>query len=99
MTQTKDNGGPAFPNPALADENFCAPYDMSGMTLRDYAAIHADMSGFDFGSLETAAKFMGEDMPNLENTEAVFGLAMRARAKLRYMDADAIIAARKGGAE
>ena len=34
----KPNGGPAFPNPALADERFSPPYDMSGMTLRDYFA-------------------------------------------------------------
>ena len=42
---TKDNGGPAFPNPALADENFHAPYDMSGMSLRDYFAGQA-IAGF-----------------------------------------------------
>lgn len=41
MTHTPDNGGPAFPNPALADEAFHAPYDMSGMSLRDYFAGQA----------------------------------------------------------
>lgn len=31
-------GGPAFPNPALADENYAPQFDESGMTLRDYFA-------------------------------------------------------------
>ena len=38
---TIETGGPAFPNPALADENFHPPFDMSGMTLRDYFAAKA----------------------------------------------------------
>ncbi|HEP6426934.1 TPA: hypothetical protein VDB83_001205 [Burkholderia cenocepacia] len=33
-----NTGGPAFPNPALADENFHPQCDVSGMTLRDYFA-------------------------------------------------------------
>ena len=36
-----ETGGPAFPNPALADANFCPHFDMSGMTLRDYFMAHA----------------------------------------------------------
>ena len=41
MMDDKDNGGPAFPNPALANESFCPSFDMSGMTLRDWFAGQA----------------------------------------------------------
>ncbi len=43
-------GGPAFPNPALADEDFMPPFDARGMTLRDYFAGQAlaGMSSFKF---------------------------------------------------
>lgn len=41
MSNYERDGGPAFPNPALADENFHPPFDMSGMTLRDYFIAHA----------------------------------------------------------
>ena len=35
---SKEAGGPAFPSPALANENFNPVQDLSGMTLRDYFA-------------------------------------------------------------
>lgn len=37
----KDNGGPAFPNPALADENYKPQPGDEGMTLRDWFAGQA----------------------------------------------------------
>jgi hypothetical protein len=40
MSEIKD-GGPAFPNPALANEGFSPSYDVSGMTLRDWFAGQA----------------------------------------------------------
>lgn len=39
-----NDGGPAFPNPALANEAFSAPFDLTGMTLRDYFAAKAMQS-------------------------------------------------------
>lgn len=38
---TKDTGGPAFPNPGLANENCQLQGDLTGMTLRDYFAAKA----------------------------------------------------------
>ena len=34
----------AFPNPALADENFSPPWDMDGLTKLEYFAAHAPIS-------------------------------------------------------
>ena len=36
-----NDGGPAFPHPALANEAFQPSYDMGGMTLRDWFAGQA----------------------------------------------------------
>lgn len=38
---TKDTGGMAFPNPALADEAYSPADDEYGMSLRDYFAAKA----------------------------------------------------------
>lgn len=38
---TKDTGGMAFPNPALADEAYSLADDDFGMSLRDYFAAKA----------------------------------------------------------
>ena len=37
----KNDGGPAFPHPALGNEAFQPSYDMSGMSLRDWFAGQA----------------------------------------------------------
>lgn len=36
-----NDGGPAFPNPALADENCQFQTDVTGLTARDYFAASA----------------------------------------------------------
>lgn len=75
-----DNGGPAFPNPALANEGFCPSYDMSGMTLRDWFAGHA-LAGL-AASLQKVGCLTGE-------TQA------QADARWAYAQADAMLEARK----
>jgi hypothetical protein len=49
---TKDTGGPAFPNPALADPGFSSPTDLTGMTLRDYFAAKAMQGELSDGGAE-----------------------------------------------
>lgn len=41
MSSIGHNGGPAFPNPELADEAYHPSRDETGMTLRDYFAGRA----------------------------------------------------------
>lgn len=42
---SKDNGGPAFPMPMYEDHHGDYQGGYSGMTLRDYFAIHCDQPG------------------------------------------------------
>ncbi len=98
MTE-KNDGGPAFP---LDRENALMPVtDMggrdvsSGMSLRDYFAAHADIADYKIGSLERAAAFVGIEAPQADDVEALMYLGAALQAKLRYMFADAMLAARK----
>jgi hypothetical protein len=85
-----DNGGPAFPN--HAEPEF--PYARDGMSLRDWFAGGADVSGFEFGSLDALGAFLGEEIPGSLSHELTIALSMRAAAKLKYMAADAMLSER-----
>jgi len=90
----KNDGGPAFPLAATEDT-----IDFHGMTLRDYMAANADVSGIQMPSPEDAAQWAGiEYVPGcgyFEQLEFLFKL----EAFIRYMKADAMLAARAiGGA-
>lgn len=91
------DGGPAFPcgREWHEDRSGVSRWEENGMSLRDYAAIHTDMDGLRFPSIHDAAKFMGEKPPDSDNTMDVLMLSMRVEARLRYMKADAMLAARK----
>ena len=81
MSEQIKDGGPAFPNPALANEGFSPSYDMSGMTLRDWFAGQA-LAGL------LAGQYRGLSSANLsEVPNEAFAIA------------DAMIAAREGGAK
>lgn len=85
------DGGPAFP---VAEDHKVAdslPWT-AGMSLRDYAAIHADLSQMRFGSAAEAAEFMGEPIP--ADLAGAIRLSARAVARLRYDFADAMLKAR-----
>lgn len=41
-----NDGGPAYPNPALANENFCPQADLGGMRMREYFAAQAIPTAF-----------------------------------------------------
>lgn len=66
--------------------------DVPGMSFRDYAAVHADVAGFDFGNMERLAEFVGQEpiLDPEENIEAAIRMSMAAQAKLKYMLADAM---------
>jgi len=79
---TINDGGPAFPNPALANEAFSPHCDLSGMTLRDwFAGTATDM-----------------DVVKYQNWNAKEHWPEFTRAQARFLYADAMIAARTGEA-
>lgn len=78
----KPDGGPAFPAPG---------YIQQGMTLRDYSAIHANISGE--MRAESAAKLVGR-MPPEDFIESI-AYWNEVGAKLAYMYADAMLAERE----
>lgn len=80
------DGGPAFPGAPAGSHG--AP----GMSLRDYAAIHADLSRMVFPDTDAAAAFLGEPAP-VDLNEAI-ALSARVAARLRYQFADAMLAER-----
>lgn len=41
MSSTQDDGGPAFPAPALGERDYGDGGAYPGMSLRDYFAVHA----------------------------------------------------------
>jgi len=84
-------GGPAFP--ATETHEYFGDQDHIGMTLRDYAAIHAD--GLDEDTVADYASTFNRD-PKPE-TGDYLGWAKwfaKADSRLRYIRADAMIAAR-----
>lgn len=98
----KDDGGPAFPAPDAAKARFgdSNPDAFLGMSLRDYFAAKADIrDDFDSdGCIDqrlAVALMDGETPPNWDNDylEARVWWA-KAESRLRYMKADAMIAAR-----
>lgn len=89
----ENNGGPAFP---YSDNGYLKSED--GMSLRDYMAIHSEVSGTDFGSMENLAEFAGvsrDDVPSSDDLERIIKLSAQAIAKLRYINADAMLAERE----
>ncbi|MGX1786814.1 hypothetical protein ACWIGM_08765 [Bosea sp. NPDC055332] len=107
----KQDGGPAFPgktSPLAADVRRVRDdlglglYDArellshsGGMSLRDYAAIHADVDGIQFPSWRAAAAFVGAEAPDESDFAGLLALTARTQAKLRYLYADAMLAARE----
>ena len=90
---TINDGGPAFP---VQD---AAKWQAHGMSLRDYFAIHADMGDVEELSRAWGEKLLGRANPGISDLVACLQWWAEYRATLRYMEADAMLAAReKGGA-
>lgn len=89
MSEIK-NGGPAFPSHGTMGE-----VTHEGLTLRDYFAIHSGIAADDL-SKESAEKLVGRSMPNWQEdmvANAMFWADVRA--KLAYLEADAMLRARE----
>lgn len=65
-----------------------------GMSLRDWFAMKADLSGYKFETMHDAAQYLKEVYPASPTAEFLFGMSFRLNAKLRYQIADAMIAER-----
>ena len=84
-TERMGDGGPAFPE--RAEDGTC----YSGATLRDYAAFHAPISLHD----AMKASGQGDDLRyGLQGAYMGQAWLFQAHAKLAYMWADAMLAAR-----
>ena len=94
QTEARDKintGGPAFP--ATENHEYFGLADFQGMTLRDYAAIHAD--GLDEDTVsDYAATFNRDPTPETGDYLGWAKWFAKADARLRYIRADAMIAAR-----
>jgi hypothetical protein len=89
-----DDGGPAFPIMRPTDPRI--EYCDQGMTLRDWFAAQPDITG----STLMIAKEQGEALagPRPDDPLGSYKWQCQVLAALRYIAADAMIAARKGGA-
>jgi len=99
MTEIND-GGPAFPNPALANEAYNFSRDVTGMTLRDWFAGQAPAVPDWFMWGEIIAQKENEPWIGASNDEKnafsaeIQELAMRRIIAWPWAYADAMIAAR-----
>lgn len=83
-----NDGGPALPHDGQANYT-------GGMTLRDYFAIHADIGPGPGMSAKAEEEFVGWKQPSF-STDPINHARWWAeyRAKLRYIEADAMLAGR-----
>lgn len=94
MARAPFDGGQAFPGGYMANQKDRGPVAIyaPGMSLRDYAAIHADITKVAFPDVQSLADFCGEAVP--QDRFGLLALSARAQAKIRYMHADAMLAER-----
>lgn len=83
-----NNDEPAFPVDSAADHQYC------GMSLRDYFAVHAQIDSEEVG-VRYAEAIVGRDMPDFA-ADPIANSTFWAdyRARMRYIEADAMLAAR-----
>lgn len=93
-TKAINDGGPAFPTDSEAQVG-TSTYHFTGMTLRDYFAAHAPALPHDLAELaREEADVDNPDKTHGEKSDVLLSI----RAYWNYMYADAMIAARNGGA-
>lgn len=92
-----NTGGPAFPFAYKTSDGINETVHINeGMTLRDYAAIHADLDKLEFATLDSILEFVGAAAPEHDITMGeIIELSAKAAAKVRYAYADAMIAERE----
>ena len=94
---TKDDGGPAFPSDMIVGHSVTASKPYSGMSLRDWFAGQA-LAGAIEDYDRVTRRGPGKDNC-LPYSNAVLGSRETIIAMQAYNYADAMLAARKGGAE
>lgn len=103
MSTPINDGGPAFPNADTVYPNGQVQYGATGMTLRDYFAAHESLDDFNGKEipLEFGIQLAGPHPSVLPKEDCVAWLKWqaKARASLRYIRADAMIAARERKSE
>lgn len=85
MSERINDGGPAFPRDHTSDGH-------NGVPLRDYFATHIDPEA-KFNDVEFAEELLGRKLPEDFAGRLQFGIDLAA--KIRYMMADAMLAARE----
>lgn len=69
---------------------------VGGMSLRDYLAAHADIGNVDELSITSGVRLLGTPCPEFkDDTAGCFAWWADYRAKLRYIEADAMLKARE----
>lgn len=95
MDTQHNDGGPAFRMPAHTGATGEQPTPICNMSIRDWFAGQYDVSSIKFPDVESAARFLGEEPPDRSNFASLVELSFRLNAKLKYIGADAMLAARK----
>mgnify|MGYP003440399726 CR=1 FL=1 len=99
MSDKIKDGGHAFPKTASFHPDGPANFDsedQSGMTLRDYFAVHSDIGDTTKLTISIGESLLGRECPSWDSDIHGF-LAWKAevRATLRYIEADAMLKARE----
>lgn len=99
MSTPMDNGGPAFPCPIDEDGGWYNK-EANGMTLRDWFAGQETLSDYDhpdaWEAYDIALELVNGPHPDTEtNPLGYYKWECEARAKIKLMRADAMLAARK----
>lgn len=81
-----ETGGPAFPGIGVHGETY------TGITLRDYAAIHGNFGNLSAGHADV---LVGMSAPHPDDRLNWLRFWAEAESKWRYMQADAMLEARK----
>lgn len=100
MSQPIDDGGSAFPTPIeWAPNGQVVSNGSSGMTLRDYIAVHETIEANEQVSLALCEALAGPRPPGTGHSNPLewFAWTNKWTAAVRYARADAMIEARKGG--
>jgi len=110
MSETPKDGGPAFPIPNATDlDGYVYATDASGMSMRDYLAVHCDQPGM--AEMVQAVGLRYSDYRVWKNADTSLGsfdawyggLTLNEKydlyAKVRYQMADAMLDARKTTSE
>lgn len=91
---TRDTSGPAFPVLHVYTDRDGEVDSRSdeGMSLRDYFAVHADIGDVDQLTMTTGVRLLGRNCPLMQaDTKACLEWWAEYRARLRYIEADAML--------